>query len=433
MRTITKIRRSVRAISPIISVLLMIAIVVIAALVVYAWVAGYIGFHTSTAGKAIRIQGLTVDTGPGNNLDFYVQNIGQGSVNLNPTSSVYVNGTQYNSNIQQHASSLCPLAQGQTVIAQALNCHVDGTTLVTVKVVTIEGTFAQLTGYPTVGTALAPPPTDSGGATPTPTGSGGPTPTPTGSGGPTPTPPAGTLDHFTITAPASVASGTSFGSVTVTAFDSGSNVLTGYTGSVYFTSSDTAATLPFTSGSKYTFVSSDYGAKTFSGFTLRTTGSQSITVTDGSKSAVTNPLITVMAPLDHFTITGYPTSVTAGQSFGGVVVTAYAAGNVVLTGYTGSVYFTSTDTAATLPFTTGSRYTFTAGDSGVHMFSGFTLNNAGSRTITVTDGTVSVTTTTITVTNPSSRINYNTAISPTSALAEFQRNFHVRYHKRIKQ
>lgn len=122
--------------------------------------------------------------------------------------------------------------------------------------------------------------------------------------------------------------------------------------------------------------------------------------------------------LDHFTITGYPTSVTAGQSFGGVTVTAYDAYANVETDYTGSVYFTSSDGAAVLPYTPGSKYTFTSGtdmNNGVHTFLGFTLNTAGSKTITVTDGTKSATTTVITVTNPSNNINYNTAISPTSA------------------
>ena len=45
MRKITKIRKSVKAISPIIATLLLIAIAVVAALVVYAWVMGYIGFQ----------------------------------------------------------------------------------------------------------------------------------------------------------------------------------------------------------------------------------------------------------------------------------------------------------------------------------------------------------------------------------------------------
>lgn len=53
MRKITKLRRSVRAISPIISTLLLIAIAVVASLVAYAWVMGYIGFSTSKAGNAL--------------------------------------------------------------------------------------------------------------------------------------------------------------------------------------------------------------------------------------------------------------------------------------------------------------------------------------------------------------------------------------------
>jgi len=45
-----------------------------------------------------------------------------------------------------------------------------------------------------------------------------------------------------------------------------------------------------------------------------------------------------------------------------------AYGNIV-TGYTGTVHFTSTDNKATLP----SNYTFTASDQGVHTFSGLVL------------------------------------------------------------
>jgi hypothetical protein len=107
--------------------------------------------------------------------------------------------------------------------------------------------------------------------------------------------------------------------------------------------------------------------------------------------------------LDHFTITGYPSSRTAGQNFGSnnVVITVYDGGNNILTGYTGQIYFTSTDNQAVLPYTPGSKYTFVSGDNGVHTFAGtgFTLNTAGSQTITITDGSVSATSNSITV-NP---------------------------------
>jgi hypothetical protein len=56
-------------------------------------------------------------------------------------------------------------------------------------------------------------------------------------------------------------------------------------------------------------------------------------------------------------------------------------GNVA-TGYTGTVHFTSTDGAATLPL----DYTFTPGDAGVHTFaSGVTLRTSGLQTVVATD------------------------------------------------
>lgn len=63
-------------------------------------------------------------------------------------------------------------------------------------------------------------------------------------------------------------------------------------------------------------------------------------------------------------------------------LTAYDSNYDVATGYTGTVQFTSTDGAATLPV----NYTFTPGDAGVHTFTaGFTLRTAGSQIVTVTD------------------------------------------------
>src|SRR5207245_2456718 len=56
-------------------------------------------------------------------------------------------------------------------------------------------------------------------------------------------------------------------------------------------------------------------------------------------------------------------------------------GNTI-TNYTGTVHFTSSDGAATLP----ANYTFVGGDNGIHTFSnGVTLNTAGSKTVTATD------------------------------------------------
>ncbi len=51
-------RRNTKAISPVIATLLMIAIAVVASLVTYAWVMGYMGFTTDKTGKAIQIQSV---------------------------------------------------------------------------------------------------------------------------------------------------------------------------------------------------------------------------------------------------------------------------------------------------------------------------------------------------------------------------------------
>jgi hypothetical protein len=115
--------------------------------------------------------------------------------------------------------------------------------------------------------------------------------------------------------------------------------------------------------------------------------------------------VTDASGLHHFTIANYPTTVTAGLAFSNnVVITAYDINNNVLVGYTGSIYFMSTDMQATLPYTSILKYTFTGSgtgkDNGVHSFpgSGFVLKIAGSQTITVTDGAISKTSSPISVT-----------------------------------
>jgi len=84
MRNITKFKRSIRGISPVISVLLMIAIAVVASLVAYAWVMGYMTFQTGKVGNSIQIPSYA----PGatdNLIVVYVQNVGQGTVKISTT------------------------------------------------------------------------------------------------------------------------------------------------------------------------------------------------------------------------------------------------------------------------------------------------------------------------------------------------------------
>jgi hypothetical protein len=87
-----------------------------------------------------------------------------------------------------------------------------------------------------------------------------------------------------------------------------------------------------------------------------------------------------LTPTVHFDVS-IPASVTQGVAFTGTVTAKDALNNVV-TGYNGTVHFTSSDGGAALP----SDYTFNGGDAGTHTFTnGFTLNAAGSQSITATD------------------------------------------------
>jgi len=132
MMNFRKLRRNVKAISPVISVLLMIAVAVAASLVTYAWVMGYLGFTTNKVGKAIVIQSVSTT-------DAYVQNVGTSKVTL---TSFYVNGvldtgatfSKYDLGPSDTAK-ITP--SGTFVWTTAQN--------VTVKVVTTDGTFAEYT------------------------------------------------------------------------------------------------------------------------------------------------------------------------------------------------------------------------------------------------------------------------------------------------
>ena len=139
---------------------------------------------------------------------------------------------------------------------------------------------------------------------------------------------------------------------------------------------------------------------------------------DGTTFLVKSQTASIQSPVStyYLTITGYPSSATAGKSFSGIIVTAYASNGSVLTSYRGSVYFTSTDPKATLPYTAQKEYTFSASDKGVHTFSGFNLVTAGSQTITVTDGTSSATSTQITV-SPSAVVSIQTSPKTSSIIS----------------
>lgn len=144
------IRKNVKAISPVISVLLMIAVAVVASLVAYAWVMGYMNFQTAKTGQAIQIQSVAysndTDTPSIQTLDVYVQNVGQGMITVNEN-SVYINGTQWG--LTSVKSSFEPGATEKFSITGTptapLPAVLGSGSQLTVKVTTTDGTFSEVT------------------------------------------------------------------------------------------------------------------------------------------------------------------------------------------------------------------------------------------------------------------------------------------------
>ena len=165
-------------------------------------------------------------------------------------------------------------------------------------------------------------------------------------------------------------------SITVTAYDVYGNVATGYTGTVHFTSSDPQASLP----NNYTFNQYDAGSHTFSA-TLGTAGVQSITAVDSvdGYSATTGGVTVTHAPVYSFDVTDSSNYVNTGTPTDFTVTAIDQFGNVI-TGYIGTIDFTSSDPRAVLP----GKYTFTLNNQGSHTFSA-TLDTGGVQSITATD------------------------------------------------
>ncbi|MGH7461731.1 MAG: beta strand repeat-containing protein, partial [Longimicrobiales bacterium] len=196
-------------------------------------------------------------------------------------------------------------------------------------------------------------------------------------------------NHFSVVAPSNVATGANF-NFTVTALDGANGTLTGYSGTVQFSSTDAAAVLPLP-------VTLTNGVGIFPA-TLKTAGTHVLTATDTVTATFigfSNPIAAAAAApgteTTHFSVTGTPANVTAGNSFD-FTVTALDASESTVTGYTGTVLFASTDPLAS--FATN-NVTLT---NGVGTFN-VTLKTAGDQTITATDTTTpSITGTSDTIT-----------------------------------
>ncbi len=95
-----------RAISPVIATLLMIAIAVVASLVTYAWVMGYMNFTTEKTGKAIQIQSISYPSTGGQAFTIYVQNVGESDLLLSNANSVFINGAAATGSLEYNILSV---------------------------------------------------------------------------------------------------------------------------------------------------------------------------------------------------------------------------------------------------------------------------------------------------------------------------------------
>jgi hypothetical protein len=204
---------------------------------------------------------------------------------------------------------------------------------------------------------------------------------------------------FTVSAPASTTAGTAF-SVTVTAKDQSNATITGYTGTVHFTTTDPAGVVP----ADYTFVAADHGTHTFSNaVTMRTAPTQSITVNDtAAPSAKGSASVNVAASAaTQLAFTQQPGGGTAGtawatqptvtveDAFGNAVTSSSASVTLAITAGSGNPSGTLTCTANPKAAAAGaagfagcsidmaaSGYTLTASSSGLAsaVSTAFTVN-----------------------------------------------------------
>ena len=180
-----------------------------------------------------------------------------------------------------------------------------------------------------------------------------------------------------VTAPASATSGQAF-SVSVIAENDQGNPVTSYTGTVHFSSSDSAAALP--SDSTLTNGQGSFSA------TLVQAGAQTLTVSDAANSLATTANLTVISAAATRLAVGGATAAVAGQPFT-ISVTAQNDQGATVTSYSGTVHFSSSDTAAGVVLPPDSSLTNGQGSFSV------TLIRAGPQTLTVSDAANNLSTT----------------------------------------
>jgi len=169
------------------------------------------------------------------------------------------------------------------------------------------------------------------------------------------------------------------GSLTVVVKDAYSNTVTGYTGTISFSSSDSLAVFP----SPYAFVSGNNGVHTFTnGVTLNTVGVQSITATDTVTASVTGTQSGITV---YIVPTAFNWTNTAGGNWSVAANWSNASGQVLAP-------ITAGQSNYVLNFNQAGTYTATSDLSTVFQlnqlhFGGPTVTLAGNRMVLTTDNT----------------------------------------------
>jgi hypothetical protein len=221
---------------------------------------------------------------------------------------------------------------------------------------------------------------------------------------------------FITNFPSPVTAGTPH-SFTVRAADAFDNTTPSYTGTATIGVDDIQAGF---SSTTVAFTVSDNGVRPITG-TLRTAGSRTISVSDGTFSGTQTNILVNAAVASRLDVTGFPSPTVAGVPHD-FTVTAFDAFNNVATGYSGTIGFSSNDSKATFSV---SSFTFTGGDAGTHTFvNGATLKTVGSRTITVSDGTLNGVQSNIQV-NPAAAASLNITGFPNTVVATADQGFTV--------
>jgi hypothetical protein len=113
--------------------------------------------------------------------------------------------------------------------------------------------------------------------------------------------------------PYKISAGSTLNSINVTLYDAKNNIITAYNGTLYFKGTDSKATYPYTETNNYTFSSADNGSHTFSGFTFRTSGTQTITINNEAESVASFTFTVTPGQLNYTTITPANATITAGD------------------------------------------------------------------------------------------------------------------------